>query len=75
MKVGDFIIVHEGAIILKIPDIVHMEDFFRMKDIEFIACFSKVFCEFFAITDILKVIIHIVQLRECLLVADVEGVR
>jgi hypothetical protein len=74
MKVGDFVIVHEGTIILKIPDIVHVEDFFRMEDVEFIAGFSKVFRKFFAIADVRKVIEDIIQFGECLLIADVEGI-
>lgn len=75
MKVGYTLMIHECAIILEVPDVIHMKDFFGVKDVEFITGFRKVFRKVFTIADVLEVIIHIIEFRECLLVADVKRIR
>ena len=74
MKVRDFVVVSEGTIIIEVPDIVHMENLFGVKDIEFIACFDKVVGKLLGVADGCKVSKDIVQFGECLWIADIEWI-
>jgi len=68
-------VILECAIVVEVVDIVHVKNFFRMKDIEFLAYSRKMPGKFLIIDDILEVIEDIEEFHKDLLVRYDKWVR
>ena len=64
MEVGNAVVIFESAVIIEIVDIVHVKNFFRMKDIEFFTCLCEVFRECIVVDDISEVVKDIEEFHE-----------
>lgn len=64
MEVRYSVVILEGAVIVKIVDIVHVKNFFRMKDIEFFTGLCEVFRECIVVDDISEVVKDIEEFHE-----------
>ena len=64
MEVGNAVVIFESAVIIEIVDIVHVKNFFRMKDIEFFTGLCEVFRECIVVDDISEVVEDIEEFHE-----------
>ena len=75
MKIRYTLVILERAVIVEVVDIVHVKNFFRMKDIELIADLGKVLSELTIINEIWEIIKDIEEFQENFLVANNQRVR
>ena len=65
----------EGSVVVEVVDIVHVKNFFRMKDIEFLAGLGKMFSKRCVVHKVVEVVEDIEEFHEHPLVTDDQGVR
>ena len=75
MKIRYTLVILECAIIVVVVDIVHVKNFFRMKDIELLAGLGKVLGELIIINEIREIVKDIKEFQEYFLVANNQRVR
>ena len=75
MKIRYTLVILEGSVVVEVVDIVHVKNFFRMKDIEFVAGLGKMFSKRCIIHKVAEVVKDIEEFHEHPLVTDDEWVR
>jgi hypothetical protein len=63
-------VILKGTVVVEVVDIVHVKNFFRMKDIEFLTGLGKVFSKLCVIDKVAEVVEDIEEFHEHPLVTD-----
>ena len=75
MEIRYTLVILECTIIVVVVDIVHVKNFFRMKDIELLADFGKMLGELIIIDKIREIVKDIKEFQEYFLVRNNQWVR
>ena len=75
MEIRYTLVILEGTIIVVVVDIVHVKNFFRMKDIELLADLGKMLGQLVIIDEVREIVEDVEEFHEDFLVRNNQWVR